>query len=192
MYLNHVNLREVSSNCGCHCSDARKTRCRYDIMERGRLRGELHLHREGPTSRRRVRKQLPDTSWEIVAQEPGPETLPRLSRGTQGLPCLFFYKQARHLSRQIVPVQIYQSSYVMFLVNDNSLRHSNILPSSHLSSSGKYLTYCCLIWAFPLCYVYVEANTDTIAKPLGTQPEGSMISSYLRFPSLCSSRKLHH
>ena len=38
----------------------------------------------------------------------------------------------------------------MFCVTAGSLRHPNILPSTHPSSGGKYLTCCCLISAFPL------------------------------------------
>lgn len=90
-WVHHADLRKVTTELRNHHScNAGDTRCRPDIMERGRLWGEVYLYREGPTSGGRVRKQQQDTSWEILTQKPRPETLPQFCRGTQwGRPSLF-------------------------------------------------------------------------------------------------------
>ncbi len=99
VHHSHVNLGKVTTKLrDHHSSDARDTGCRHDIMERGKLWGEVHLHREGPASGGRVPKQQQDTSWEILTQKPGPETLPRLRRGTrQSRPSLLpsFFKNQK-------------------------------------------------------------------------------------------------
>lgn len=91
VHHSHVNLREVTPEHRDHHSrDSRDTGCRHDIMERGRLWGEVHLRREGPTCGGSVWKQRQDTSREILTQKPGPETLPQLHRGMQqSRPSLF-------------------------------------------------------------------------------------------------------
>ncbi len=67
-------------------------------MERGRLWREVHLYREGPTSGRRVRERRPDTSWEILTQEPGSKTLSQLCRGMQQSRPPLFACYSVHLS----------------------------------------------------------------------------------------------
>lgn len=87
----HVNFRKVTAKLrDHHGSDARDAGCWHDIVERGGLWGEVHLHRKGPTSGGRVRKQQQDTSWAILTQKPGPQTLPQLCWGTQQSPPSLF------------------------------------------------------------------------------------------------------
>ena len=91
VHRSHVNLRKVTAKLRDHRSgDAGDPGCRSDVMEWGRLRGEVHLHRERPTSGGRVCKRQQDTSWEILTQKPGPKTGPQHSRGTHqaDFPCL--------------------------------------------------------------------------------------------------------
>lgn len=78
----NAGLRKVITKLrNHHSSDVRDTRYRHEIMEWGRLWGEVHLYREGPTSGGRVRKQERDTSCAILTQKPRPETQPQFYRG---------------------------------------------------------------------------------------------------------------
>lgn len=82
MHHSHVNLRKASTkHRSYHCRNVRDTGCRYEIMERGRLWGEVHLHCEGSTSGRRVQKAWQDASGEVLTQKSCSKTEPQLKRG---------------------------------------------------------------------------------------------------------------
>lgn len=98
VHHSHVNLRKITTkHTGCHCNSDRDAGHRHDVMERGRLWGEVHLHCERPASGTRVRKPAEDPGWEILTQKSGPEVLPQLSRGTQHSRLLYWCRGWRRI-----------------------------------------------------------------------------------------------
>lgn len=77
MHQSHVSLWDISRRL----SNARKPGFRYDTVEWKRFWRKVHLHCERPSFRRRVWKQLQDTSREIFTKKPCPKTVPQPTRG---------------------------------------------------------------------------------------------------------------
>lgn len=81
--LQHADPRKATTELQNHHNhDTGDRMWGHGIMERVRLWGEVHLHREGSSSGGRDRKHQQDTSRALLAQKPRPPTLSQICRGT--------------------------------------------------------------------------------------------------------------
>lgn len=116
--VHHADQRKVTTDCrNLHIHNAGDRKCGHDILEWGRLWGEVHLHCEGSSSGERVQKHQQDTSWEILTQKPHPPALSQICRGTNWLRVFGFVTCKERINERML----------------TPLRHTNILLSTYPS-----------------------------------------------------------